>query len=763
MSKSFLTPVKLASLAADPSGVNGLFYYSTSQNSLRAYVNGAWTNVGSATSGAVLTAGGSTISVASGTTVPLTITNDGTGNSFVVNDVTGDTSPFIIDAAGNISAGGNIATLGDITTVGTGSTTSAPRLFGINTWAAGNAAQFTFGDNVNTVQSSAGGKTSINGYWGMQLRGMTQSLTTPSFDTGTSTDTAVTVIGTQAARDVLSARGAVSQSGLLQKWTSWNGTTETTLLSVTSAGYISTPSTELVLQQTGDTYGTTKLHLQNRDYMNGALFENVGLDLIDFGFKTSTGATAQLRVENRNGYKSTGVTEFQMWPTTTVGLVPFAVNSTTTQLAAISATANPFIVKAFSGQTSDLTLWRNSAATALSGINAAGQLFAGTTTSVVGAFTNALGAAAYTSATVAVFTYGGTSLVQVGQKVTVSGVSGGTYNGTWIVTDVSTTTFTVLGSGFTNVAGSGGSFKLSAVGSFVAGTAAITPLVVQGAASQTANLTEWQNSSGTSLVTVDASGNITAQSFVKASGTSSQYLMADGSVSTSSAGGIKYTYNSVPPSIKSAGDIWVDTSDGTEYTYVTDLNSSQWVELSNAGLNGPTGKQGLTGSAGPTGSSGTTTVASPILNTGTTSNAALSLDLTKVPLLQSNNVFTGTITATPATPTATSPVSYLGYMGVPQVTWSGGAYTLGFSDLGKHIYITDGSYVQIPSEAVTNLPVGFVFTVVTGPAGGSVAAFAGISLLFQGTLGDKTLSAYAIATLLKVASNVWMISGYGIS
>jgi len=42
-------------------------------------------------------------------------------------------------------------------------------------------------------------------------------------------------------------------------------------------------------------------------------------------------------------------------------------------------------------------------------------------------------------------------------------------------------------------------------------TAATTkPIVVKGAASQTANLQEWQNSSGTVLAYIDASGNLTA-------------------------------------------------------------------------------------------------------------------------------------------------------------------------------------------------------------------------------------------------------------
>jgi hypothetical protein len=53
----------------------------------------------------VSTDGGSTITVASGVTVPLTIQNNGTGNSFIVNDVASDTTPFVIDASGNVGIG----------------------------------------------------------------------------------------------------------------------------------------------------------------------------------------------------------------------------------------------------------------------------------------------------------------------------------------------------------------------------------------------------------------------------------------------------------------------------------------------------------------------------------------------------------------------------------------------------------------------------------------------------------------------------------
>jgi len=58
--------------------------------------------------GYVIKTGGSAITVSSGTTVPLTIQNNGTGNSFVVNDVASDTTSFIIDANGNVNVGGSL-------------------------------------------------------------------------------------------------------------------------------------------------------------------------------------------------------------------------------------------------------------------------------------------------------------------------------------------------------------------------------------------------------------------------------------------------------------------------------------------------------------------------------------------------------------------------------------------------------------------------------------------------------------------------------
>ena len=64
---------------------------------------------------------------------------------------------------------------------------------------------------------------------------------------------------------------------------------------------ITTAGTELVLSQTGDTYGATRARLQNRNGVNGILIENAGLNLADNALKSSSGNIATLRLESRGG------------------------------------------------------------------------------------------------------------------------------------------------------------------------------------------------------------------------------------------------------------------------------------------------------------------------------------------------------------------------------------------------------------------------------------------------------------------------------
>lgn len=91
-----------------------------------------------------------------------------------------------------------------------------------------------------------------------------------------------------------------------------------------NSSIITTSATEIVLQENGDTYGTVRLRLQNRNGSNGALFENTGVPLVDFGFSAG-GVQRNFRFETRYTQAFSGSKEFQILdPVTPAVNVAFA-------------------------------------------------------------------------------------------------------------------------------------------------------------------------------------------------------------------------------------------------------------------------------------------------------------------------------------------------------------------------------------------------------------------------------------------------------
>ncbi len=67
----------------------------------------------------------------------------------------------------------------------------------------------------------------------------------------------------------------------------------------------------LTLEETGDTYGTVRLHMQNRNGVNGAMFEQAGsVDLVDFVFK-GLNNQRNIRFENRSADTFVAAPEFE--------------------------------------------------------------------------------------------------------------------------------------------------------------------------------------------------------------------------------------------------------------------------------------------------------------------------------------------------------------------------------------------------------------------------------------------------------------------
>lgn len=112
-------------------------------------------------------------------------------------------------------------------------------------------------------------------------------------------------------------------------------------------------------------------------------------------------------------------------------------------------------------------------------------------------------------------------------------------------------------------------------------------------------------------------------------------------------------------------------------------------------------------------------------------------------------------------------VNSAGYLGAPLNTQNS-TYSLVLSDAGKTIFSTSGTADTwtIPANASVTFPIGSIIALVnTGTANVTLAPGAGVTLNLAGTgaSGARTLAQWAVATIQKVGSDAWIITGTGVS
>jgi len=179
---------------------------------------------------------------------------------------------------------------------------------------------------------------------------------------------------------------------------------------------------------------------------------------------------------------------------------------------------------------------------------------------------------------------------------------------------------------------------------------------------------------------------------------------------------------------------------------------------------GFTGSVGYTGSIGYTGSSGYAGSQGFTGYTGSTPSLSAYVTLTGTETL-TNKTMTSVDTASSIKDSSGNSYS-IGYRQMPQNTQST-TYTLVNSDEGKHIYYTGATAtITIPADGSTtggNFDLGSVVTIINHGSGNVTISHSG-SLFFAGntTSASRVISPKGIATVIKVASNVWYISGGGV-
>jgi hypothetical protein len=106
-----------------------------------------------------------------------------------------------------------------------------------------------------------------------------------------------------------------------------------------------------------------------------------------------------------------------------------------------------------------------------------------------------------------------------------------------------------------------------------------------------------------------------------------------------------------------------------------------------------------------------------------------------------------------------------GYVGIPQVVLSSGNLTLSKAHAGKHIYVTGSSQtITIPANSSVPFEIGTTVVIINANVTSSIAITTDtLRLAGIGTTGTRTLSAYGMATLVKIDATTWMVSGNGLS
>lgn len=113
------------------------------------------------------------------------------------------------------------------------------------------------------------------------------------------------------------------------------------------------------------------------------------------------------------------------------------------------------------------------------------------------------------------------------------------------------------------------------------------------------------------------------------------------------------------------------------------------------------------------------------------------------------------------TPVATS----VGFLGAPQMA-DQDDYTLALTDSGGHYYHVSATphTLTIPANGSIAFPIGTVIAIVNENGAGAITlAITTDTLRWGSSTGSRTIAANGTATLLKVTSTVWRLTGDGIT
>lgn len=276
---------------------------------------------------------------------------------------------------------------------------------------------------------------------------------------------------------------------------------------------------------------------------------------------------------------------------------------------------------------------------------------------------------------------------------------------------------------------------------------------------------------GTKTLTVD-SGKLYA---------AGQYVIA-----ASAAGPANYMSGQVTAYDAATGALTIDATviggSGTKSDWNVSLSGPQgaegpsggagtFLELDGGTMTGPlVTEASATGGAGlnvPPGAAPTSPVNGDLWSTAAGWFARIA-GATQEFLFKAGGVMTGALTLTTDSTVKDSGGTgrTIGYRGLPQNAQNG-AYTLALTDDGGHVFSanTGAQAIAVPTNASVAFAIGSAVCIVNNGTTALTITASGVTLKRAGTTdtGTRTLAANGIATVLKVATNTWFISGAGLT
>ena len=157
----------------------------------------------------------------------------------------------------------------------------------------------------------------------------------------------------------------------------------------------------------------------------------------------------------------------------------------------------------------------------------------------------------------------------------------------------------------------------------------------------------------------------------------------------------------------------------------------------------------------------------PVANGGTgvtTSTGSGSVVLSTSPTLTTPVL--GTPTSGTLSNCTVDGTNSVGFINSPQNSQSGSTYTLVLGDAGDHVYFTGGSTatLTVPTNASVAFPTGTTILVLNNNSGNLTISGAGVTFqLANGATGNRTVATKGMASLLKVATDTWWVTGPGVT